>query len=88
LEELDVREAANAASLFFPNAPKKAANAVHLSSFFYTHDAGTMANTNDNDNVYIHCSAGYRSVIASSLLNRQGIHNLHNVAGGGVKLRN
>jgi hydroxyacylglutathione hydrolase len=51
-------------------------------------DAGAMANINDNDNVYVHCSAGYRSVIASSLLKRQGIHNLRNVAGGWSQIKN
>ena len=45
-------------------------------------DPGTMAEFNDNDNIYIHCAGGYRSIIASSLFKRQGIHNLHNIAGG------
>jgi len=30
----------------------------------------------------VHCAGGYRSVIACSLLKRQGIHNLRNIAGG------
>src|SRR5205809_1422293 len=41
-------------------------------------DPGSMAQIKEDDNLYIHCSAGYRSVIASSLLKRQGIHNLRN----------
>ena len=45
-------------------------------------DPGTIALVEENDNVYIHCASGYRSVIAASLLKRQGIHNLHNVTGG------
>jgi len=45
-------------------------------------DPGTMANLHESDNLYIHCSAGYRSVIAASLLKRQGFHNLRNVIGG------
>jgi hydroxyacylglutathione hydrolase len=45
-------------------------------------DPGAMAEFNDNDNIYIHCAGGYRSVIASSLFKRQGIHNLHNIKGG------
>jgi hydroxyacylglutathione hydrolase len=45
-------------------------------------DPGTMADFEDKDNIYIHCASGYRSVIASSIFKRQGIHNLHNVAGG------
>ena len=45
-------------------------------------DPATMADFEDSDNIYIHCAGGYRSVIASSLLKRQGIHNLHNILGG------
>jgi rhodanese-related sulfurtransferase len=41
-----------------------------------------MANFDDNQNIYIHCLGGYRSVIASSLIKRQGIHNIRNVLGG------
>ena len=45
-------------------------------------DPGSMALFEDSDNIYIHCASGYRSIIASSLFKRQGIHNLHNIAGG------
>ena len=45
-------------------------------------DPGSMANIDDNDNLYIHCAGGYRSVIACSLIKRQGIHNLRNIVGG------
>ncbi|HTS43567.1 MAG TPA: MBL fold metallo-hydrolase [Puia sp.] len=45
-------------------------------------DPGNMADIDDHFNVYVHCGGGYRSVIASSLLKRQGIHNLRNVLGG------
>ncbi|HCL83580.1 MAG TPA: MBL fold metallo-hydrolase [Chitinophagaceae bacterium] len=45
-------------------------------------DPGTMAVFEDQDNIYIHCAAGYRSVIAASLFKRQGIHNLRNITGG------
>ena len=45
-------------------------------------DPGSMAQLKEDDNLYVHCSAGYRSVIASSLLKRQGIHNLRNVLYG------
>ena len=45
-------------------------------------DPGMMADFDDSDNIYVHCAGGYRSIIASSLLKRQGIHNLHNVASG------
>lgn len=45
-------------------------------------DPGSMANLEENQNLYVHCAGGYRSVIAASLLKRQGIHNLRNVLGG------
>ncbi len=45
-------------------------------------DPGSMAAIHDNDNLYLYCGSGYRSVIASSLLKRQGVHNLRNVSGG------
>lgn len=45
-------------------------------------DPGSMANITETQNLYVHCAGGYRSVIAASLLKRQGIHNLHNVLGG------
>ena len=36
---------------------------------------------------YLHCAGGYRSVIAASILKRRGIHNLMNVKGGFVKIK-
>jgi hydroxyacylglutathione hydrolase len=51
-------------------------------------DPASMAAIEENDNLYIHCASGYRSVIAASLLKRQGIHNLRNVVGGWTKLQN
>jgi rhodanese-related sulfurtransferase len=50
-------------------------------------DPGSMANIQENDNLYVHCAGGYRSVIAASLLKRQGIHNLRNVLGGWGKIK-
>jgi len=50
-------------------------------------DPGSLAKIEEEDNLYIHCSAGYRSVIASSLLKRQGIHNLRNVLYGWNKIK-
>lgn len=41
-----------------------------------------LAPIEDTDNLYIHCQSGYRSVIAASILKRQGFHNLRNVQGG------
>ncbi len=45
-------------------------------------DPASMANIEDDQNLYIHCASGYRSIIAASLLKKQGIHNLYNVLGG------
>ena len=51
-------------------------------------DPGSMAGINDTDNLYVHCASGYRSVIAASLLKREGIHNLRNINGGYGALKN
>jgi hydroxyacylglutathione hydrolase len=45
-------------------------------------DPASMANIEEFQNLYIYCGSGYRSVIAASLMKRQGIHNLRNVLGG------
>ncbi len=50
-------------------------------------DPGSMVNLEDSHNIYVHCAGGYRSVIACSLLKRQGIHNLYNVLGGWSKIK-
>lgn len=50
-------------------------------------DPGSMANLDDSQNLYVHCAGGYRSIIAVSLLKRQGIHNLRNVTGGWAKIQ-
>lgn len=50
-------------------------------------DPGSMANLDENMNLYLHCGGGYRSIIAASLLKRQGIHNLRNVLGGWSKIK-
>ncbi|RXK83439.1 MBL fold metallo-hydrolase [Filimonas effusa] len=50
-------------------------------------DPGNLADFHDTHNLYIHCAAGYRSVIAASLIKRQGIHNLRNVVGGWARIK-
>lgn len=45
-------------------------------------DLANIANIEEEQNVYIHCRSGYRSVIAASLFKRQGVHNIRNVVGG------
>jgi len=39
-----------------------------------------------NHEFYVHCQMGYRSMMASSLLKRKGIHNFKNVAGGWIAI--
>lgn len=50
-------------------------------------DPGSLANIEDQHNLYLHCAGGYRSVIAASLMKRQGIHNLRNINGGWAKIK-
>jgi len=50
-------------------------------------DIAELAQFEDNQNLYVHCAGGYRSVIATSLLKRQGVHNLRNVLGGWEKIK-
>lgn len=50
-------------------------------------DPGILTDFEENQNLYVHCGGGYRSVIAASLLKRQGIHNLRNVLGGWNKIK-
>lgn len=50
-------------------------------------DIAELAQFEDNQNLYVHCAGGYRSVIAASLLKRQGVHNLRNVTGGWAKIK-
>ncbi len=61
-------------------------NAINLPLAEMT-DLVQIANIEDDRNLYIHCGAGYRSVIAASLLKRQGYHNLRNVVGGWNKIK-
>ncbi|MNC90015.1 molybdopterin biosynthesis protein MoeB [compost metagenome] len=50
-------------------------------------DPARLANLEEDQNLYVHCAGGYRSIIASSLLKREGIHNLRNVVGGWNKIK-
>lgn len=50
-------------------------------------DPGSLADLEDNHNLYVHCQGGYRSVIACSIMKREGIHNLRNVNGGFAKMK-
>ena len=50
-------------------------------------DPGVLADMDDHLNLYVHCAGGYRSVIACSIMKREGIHNLRNVNGGFAKMK-
>jgi len=50
-------------------------------------DVLNLAGFEDHQNLYVHCAGGYRSVIAASIMKKQGIHNLRNVLGGWNKIK-
>lgn len=79
LEVIDVRKQGE-----FDAGHVKGATLVPLDTF---KDIATIASIDDENNLYIHCAGGYRSVIAASLLKRQGYHNLRNVLGGYAKIK-
>jgi hydroxyacylglutathione hydrolase len=41
----------------------------------------------DSQNLYLYCGGDYSSVIACSLLKKQGLHNLRNITGGWAKIK-
>ena len=41
----------------------------------------------EDQNLYLHCGGGYRSVIAASIMKLHGYNNLRNVLGGWSKIR-
>lgn len=45
-------------------------------------DMLNIASLEENQNIYIHCASGYRSVIAASILKQHGFNNIRNVTGG------
>ena len=50
-------------------------------------DVALIANFEENQNLYVHCGGGYRSIIACSLMKSHGLHNLRNVVGGWDKIK-
>jgi glyoxylase-like metal-dependent hydrolase (beta-lactamase superfamily II)/rhodanese-related sulfurtransferase len=74
LEIIDVRKESE-----FSEGHIKGATNMPLNSFA---DILNLASVDHEKNLYVHCAGGYRSVIAASLLKRQGFHNLRNVLGG------
>ncbi|WP_158605927.1 rhodanese-like domain-containing protein [Taibaiella sp. KBW10] len=45
-------------------------------------DPFQIALLDDEANMYVYCGGGYRSVIACSLMKREGFHNVRNILGG------
>jgi rhodanese-related sulfurtransferase len=72
LEMVDVRKESEYLSENIPGAQNIPLSEInnHLAAF-----------PKEND-FYIHCAGGYRSMIASSILKSRGIHNIVDVAGG------
>ena len=79
LKILDVRKPTEYADGHLKNALNLPLNEMN--------DPATIAELEDEQNYYVHCAGGYRSVIAASLIKRQGIHNLRNVLGGWSKIK-
>jgi hydroxyacylglutathione hydrolase len=50
-------------------------------------DVTLLAQFEETENIYVHCAGGYRSVIAASILKKEGIHNIRNVLGGWSKIK-
>ena len=46
-----------------------------------------MSAFSNNEKTYLHCAGGYRSMIAASILQARGFHNLINVEGGFNKIK-
>ena len=79
LQVIDVRESAE-----FTEGHVK--NAINLPLNEMT-DLAQIADFEENQNLYVHCGGGYRSVIACSLLKSHGMNNLRNVVGGWGKIK-
>ncbi len=79
LQVLDVRKPGE-----FEGGHLKGATSLPLDTLI---DPLVVASVSDENNLYVHCAGGYRSVIAASLLKRQGYHNLRNVTGGFGKMK-
>ncbi len=50
-------------------------------------DISDLVNEFPKNHFYVHCAGGYRSVIAASILKRNGIHNFTDIAGGFAAIR-
>lgn len=41
-----------------------------------------LAQLDDESNIYVYCGGGYRSVVACSVMKKEGFHNVRNILGG------
>lgn len=41
-----------------------------------------IAQLDEDSNIYVYCGGGYRSVVACSIMKKEGFHNVRNVMGG------
>lgn len=73
LRVVDVRKASE-----YENGHVEGAVNVELQQF----DEQLNKLTDKEENLYVHCQAGYRSMIAASLFKRKGYHHLKNIWGG------
>lgn len=79
LEVLDVRKPGE-----FEAGHVKGAVSLPLNTMM---DPLNIALVESDKNLYVHCAGGYRSVIAASILKREGFHNLRNILGGWGKIK-
>lgn len=47
-----------------------------------------IAQLDEDSNIYVYCGDGYRSVVACSVMKKEGFHNVRNVLGGFEALKN
>jgi hydroxyacylglutathione hydrolase len=50
-------------------------------------DPAQIAQLEENQNIYVHCGSGYRSLIAASILKKHGYHNIRNIIGGWTSIK-
>lgn len=79
LEVIDVRKPAE-----FEAGHVQGATNLPLNTMM---DPMNIAMVESDRNLYVHCAGGYRSVIAASILKREGYHNLRNILGGWGKMK-
>lgn len=77
-QTVDVRKPGEYESLHLANVPNRPLDYISENASAYSAD----------QRYYLHCAGGYRSVIAASILQKQGIKNVVNVKGGFGAIKN